>query len=378
MKIAYVYDAVYPYQIGGVEKRIFEISKRLASKGHDVHIFGLKTWDGNSSFRRHGIWYHGIGQTRSLYHKGRRSVSEAVYFGCTVLNPLLREHFDIIDCQNFPYFSCFSSVIASRINHIPLVITWHEVWGDYWYEYLGKQGFFGKMIEKYTAGLSDNLIAVSELTRSDLVGLNPRAHITLISNGVDIRQIDATQTLEDISDIIFIGRLIREKRPDLLIRALILIKKEIPDIKCLIVGNGPEKEELIRQCRKYHLEKNIRFMGFLQDHNELISLMKGSKVFASPSVREGFGMAAAEALACGLPVVTCNAPENAVKDLIDVKTGIISNMTDEAFADAILEAFRRRESMTLDCKTIARRFDWEIIVQEIEEYYGSVALYSSR
>ena len=140
----------------------------------------------------------------------------------------------------------------------------------------------------------------------------------------------------------------------------------------------PEKGVLLKLVQQCDIDNNIRFLGVVPDSDELISLMKSSKVFASPSIREGFGMAAAEALACGLPVVTCNAPENAVKDLIDDKTGIISNGTAEAFADSILEALRRRDLMTWDCKNSARRYDWEKIVQEIEEYYGRVVLYPSR
>ena len=69
MKIAYVYDAVYPYQIGGVEKRIFELSKRLAARGHEIHLYGLKTWDGDSTFFRDGVRYHGVGETRSFYKR---------------------------------------------------------------------------------------------------------------------------------------------------------------------------------------------------------------------------------------------------------------------------------------------------------------------
>ena len=56
----------------------------------------------------------------------------------------MKERFDIIDCQQFPYFSCFSAKFLSTLKKIPLMITWHEVWGDYWYEYLGWKGFVGK------------------------------------------------------------------------------------------------------------------------------------------------------------------------------------------------------------------------------------------
>ena len=115
MKIAFVYDAVYPYRIGGVEKRIFELSRRLAQRGHELHIFALKEWLGNASFIQDGVYYHGLGHPGSFYTHGRRSIREAFYFGWKVFKPLLKERFDIIDCQNFPYFSrLFFSI---RITH---------------------------------------------------------------------------------------------------------------------------------------------------------------------------------------------------------------------------------------------------------------------
>ncbi|MFA7073527.1 MAG: hypothetical protein WC138_13610, partial [Methanoculleus sp.] len=46
LKIAYVYDAVYPWVKGGVEKRIHEVSVRLAERGHEVHVYGMRCWDG--------------------------------------------------------------------------------------------------------------------------------------------------------------------------------------------------------------------------------------------------------------------------------------------------------------------------------------------
>ena len=46
MKIAFVYDVIYPYVKGGVEKRVWELATRLSRRGHDVHLFGMKFWDG--------------------------------------------------------------------------------------------------------------------------------------------------------------------------------------------------------------------------------------------------------------------------------------------------------------------------------------------
>jgi L-malate glycosyltransferase len=373
MKIAYVYDAVFPYRIGGVEKRIFEISRRLAAKGHEVHVFGLKEWDGKSTFYSNGVCYHGVGLSKSFYINGRRSCGEALYFGLKILNPLKMERFDIIDCQNFPYFSCISSAIASQIKGSPLVITWHEVWGDYWYNYLGGYGFTGKIIEKLTTRLSNNMVAVSNLTKNDLSSIAKNLNITVIPNGVDVQKINSIQGSASLSDILFSGRLTRDKKVDLLIRAVGSMRKEFPDIRVIIAGDGSEKDRLQKLTRQCDLDNNIIFLGFTHDDDKLISLMKSSRIFASPSMREGFGMAAIEALTCGLPVVTINSSKNAVKDLISDKTGIISDANPESFAEALLECLKRRDIMTGHCKNIAENYDWNKIVQEIEQYYGGIS-----
>ncbi|RLG32158.1 hypothetical protein DRN98_05680 [Methanosarcinales archaeon] len=141
MKLAYIYDAVYPWIKGGAEKRIYEISKRLAERGHEVHWYGLKWWDGENDIVQEGVYLHGIGRWDNLYVNGRRSIKEGLYFGIKTLTRL-KGDFDIIDCQEAPYFPCFSAKVHSLLNKSKLVITWHEVWGDYWYEYLGRKGFF--------------------------------------------------------------------------------------------------------------------------------------------------------------------------------------------------------------------------------------------
>ncbi len=372
MKIAYVYDAVYPFTIGGVEKRIAVLSERLTARGHEVHVFGLKSWEGDSCFTRNGVYYHGVGHPKLLYKSGRRSIGEAIFFGLKVLIPLYRQRFDIIDCQNFPYFNCFSAFFVSLIRKTPLVITWHEVWDEYWDEYLGLFGIFGRAIENITALLSCNLVAVSGMTANDLRPLIHRLPVTILPNGIDFQRIDEIRVSDIFSDIIFVGRLIPEKKVDVLIKAIYLIKIEVPDIFCVIVGNGPQMEELQKHICHHHLENNVCCMGFIKNHDEVIALMKSSKVFVSPSVREGFGIAALEAMACGLPVVTSNTSKNAVRELVTDKTGIICDLSPEAFAEAVLFCLERKDSMVEECKTRSLLYDWEKIIADVEGYYLGV------
>src|SRR5690348_18451910 len=101
-KIAFVYDAIYPYVKGGGERRYYELAKRLAAKGYDVHLYGMKFWEGPNVMREGGLTLHGLCHARPLYTKsGRRSITQAVWFGLASLK-LLGARFDVIDCCGFP------------------------------------------------------------------------------------------------------------------------------------------------------------------------------------------------------------------------------------------------------------------------------------
>lgn len=378
MKIAYVYDVIYPYVKGGAEKRIWEISKRLARRGHEVHIFGMKFWDGvveEDVIRKEGVFMHGICDPQDLYvAEGRRSIKEAMYFAQKLISPLLKGDYDVIDCQAFPYFPCFSAKLCSMLKRTPLIITWHEVWDDYWYVYLGRKGLFGKLVERLVSRLTGNIIAVSARTKRDLERIGVKSEIIEIPNGIAIEKIAQIAVSANESDIIFAGRLIRDKNVDVLIKAVGLVKKEIPEVKCTIIGGGPEQSGLEVLAAELGLKENIEFTGFLDESEVLISRMKSSKVFVLPSTREGFGIVALEANACGLPVITVNHDMNAVCDLILTDNGFRCELSAADIAEKILEGFDRREAMRVHCIERANGYDWAIIVDTIENFYAKVVV----
>ncbi len=116
MKIAFVYDAVYPWVKGGAEMRIHELGKRLSARGHEVHIFGVKWWEGEDTIEYEGMTLHGVCKARNLYVNGRRSISEAIIFAAKLFPALRKEKFDLIDVSVFPYFSCFTVKAVSVLK----------------------------------------------------------------------------------------------------------------------------------------------------------------------------------------------------------------------------------------------------------------------
>lgn len=373
MKIALINDTIYPYSKGGAEKRVWEISKRLAQRGHEIHLFGMRYWEGDTVFVKDGVYLHGVCDVQELYTTGgRRSIWEAIYFAYKLARPLLKENFDIIDCSNFPYFPCFPAKLHSLGRKSTLIITWHEVWDNYWYEYLGWEGIFGKWIERVVARLSKSMIAVSESTRTRLVSIGARGNIEVVPNGVAFAEIASVSPADDHPDIIFAGRLIKDKNVDVLIRAVGLTARDNPHISCLIIGDGPEKGSLERLAYDLGVEGNVHFSGFLQSSEEVFSHMKSSKVFVLPSTREGFGIVVLEANACGLPVITFNHPQNAARDLItDGKNGFVCELNEQDMANKIMMALERITDMSPACLDCGKQYDWDRVVDIIEDTYKS-------
>ena len=165
-KIAIVSDAIYPYNKGGKEKRIFEISTRLANAGNEVHIFTMKWWKEKTNHKiENNVNLHAISPLYPLYSGKRRSIKQATYFALSCFR-LLREKFDIIEADHMPHLVLFSLKIVTLLKRKKLYATWNEVWGkSYWVEYLGHLGAIAYIIEWISARLPDKIIAVSEHTK---------------------------------------------------------------------------------------------------------------------------------------------------------------------------------------------------------------------
>jgi len=373
MRIAFLYDCIYPYVIGGVERRTWEMGRRLATRGHEVHLLGMKFWDGPRVIGRDGVRIHGVSPAAPLYTGGRRAILPAARYALSLLPHLFSGEFDLIDAQQFPYLHCFSAAFAGAAKRVPMVITWHEVWGSHWREYLGPvEGRLGEMVERAVARLPAPRAAVSRTTADQLRALGVREPVEVIPNGIDIRGIAAIPPAPVHWDLLSAGRLIPEKRIDLLIDAIPALLDGFPSLTVLILGEGPVRPGLEQQASRLGIGDHVSFAGFLADPVAVTGLMKSSGVYVSPSIREGFGMAALEAMACGVPVVTVDHPRNAVRERITPGTGRIARPDPEDLAEKIRECLEDPGRFRDECSTLAARYDWDLIVPQAERFYERV------
>jgi glycosyltransferase involved in cell wall biosynthesis len=369
VRIAFVYDAVWPWKTGGIQRRVWELGRRLAD-GHDVHWFGLHCWDGPAVIEREGVTIHGVDPARDLYVDGRRSIPEALSFAIGLVRPLRRESFDVIDCQEFPYFPVFASELGALGNGAKLCLTWHEVWDDYWFDYLGWKGVVGRTVERLCSYPPDVHVAVSRRTRRDVRELGVDA-VELLPNGITMAEIEVAPPADRTVDVLFVGRFIAEKNAALLVRTIDELRRSDPEIECLLVGEGPERESVERRIDRRGLRGHVDVVPFRESHEEVLGLMKAADVVASPSRREGFGLTALESLACGTPVVTIAHSGNAVQELVDDgATGVVCEPTVEGLCRGLRRA---RETMGGSaCVAAAREYEWDHVAERAETVYREV------
>lgn len=368
LQIALVSDAVLPFHKGGKETRIDHLARALVSLGHDVHIFTMKWWDEPAKTKQiNGITYHAISRLYPLYHGKRRSFKEGILFGLACLK-MLRHNWDILEADHMPYFPLFSLKFVNLFKRKPFYATWHEAVGlSAWRDYIGyPAGTIAYVLEHLAVRMPDHIIPVSERTRDLLRSeLGYKGLLTLVPNGIDYPTIAAAKVGSEKTDVVFAGRLVRHKRVDLMLDAVAILKNSRPNIRVAIVGGGPELERLKAQVAHLKLEKNVVITGRLEHSSDVYSYMKASKVFVSPSTREGFGITILEAYACGLRPVTVRHRDNAAQYLVRENAGAVTDLNAEALAAGIESQLKVRGKLNID----GAQFDWSRSVDALKEAY---------
>jgi len=333
VRVAFVYDLIYPYSKGGVERRVFDLSRGLANRGHDVHVFGTKQWAGPGKVVSEGVTLHGSRSLVPLHRRsGTRSVLHALLFAIWLPFQLWRTRPEVVDVQSMSPLSCVVTLAVCRLSNTPVVVTWHEVWGRYWHSYLGRWGFLGRAVEVLIARMGKNHVAVSRLTARRVVSLGAQP-MAVVPNGVDTKRVDSVPFVGYDRDVIYVGRMASHKKVSTLIEAMWILKGRGHAPSLSLVGDGPEAEALVAIASGLD---NVEFLGQVESEEGVWSLMKGSRVFVMPSEREGFGLAVLEALACGVPVVVAQHADNASAELVEKgANGLLIDPTPIAMADAI-------------------------------------------
>lgn len=256
------------------------------------------------------------------------------------------------------------SLRLKRKYNIPIVAIEH--WSKMGYHPIPKEVI---RTAKHVYPQTNQLLTVSSALQKNIykqVGTDSIVMPNMVSRNYFYKPKSNKNT---ITRIVTIGRLVPEKKIDMLVEALARIKHPF---ELNIIGNGPYKEQL-RQCiQKNHMQQNIQLLGF-KTQDEIVSILQASDIFVLPSLSETFGVAYVEALACGLPIIAtdCGGP----KDIVTPQNGLLIPINDlTALVDSINYIIENISKY--DCKAIAEdclaRFSPEVIATRLTTIFEEV------
>jgi glycosyltransferase involved in cell wall biosynthesis len=378
VRILILYDTVYPDFIGGVEHRNYELAEALARRGHEVTLGGLCAGSRNVAPNLRVECFGPIGK---LYNaRGQRSSRQALRFAGIVTRLDVRPY-DIVETANIPYLHLPILALKCLFRRKPLVVAWHAHWGSYWRDYIGTRlwpVYF--LIEWLAAQFGSGVMAVSTMTAGRVAAQRLRGGVAVLPNGIPLARIQAAIPLDAQAGveskagppIFFAGRLTRERRLDLLLRAVKELGPAPGEVLLAIAGKGPALDGLRSLAAELGIAGNVIFHGLLTS-DRLFREMARSKVAVQPSSQDSFGLFPLEAMATGLPVVYCKAPDSALPELVrDDREGFGVEPDPEAIAAALRRLLTDGglwQRLHAGALARAQEYDWDHIVLRAEELY---------
>ena len=383
MKILYISE-IYPDVNrglgvwGGGEKRVYEISRRIAENGHDVSILTCRFPNQPVEETIDNIKVYRIGLSRDPKTGGVLETFFPIFdyvLKTAIMAVRLNPH--IIHCNT--YFPVYSGVMSSQIRDIPLVSTFHDLYGlKGWIDSQRSVawGFLGHLATITAAKLPHSqIISVSPQCKQKLVAIGvPEEKITVIPNGVDLELFNSTCVEKKDNQVLYVGRLVNFKHVDWLIFAIAEVLKEIPDVRLKIVGDGPERSNLENLVRKLGLQNCVTFTGITATYDAVVRHYKESSIFVLPSTVEGEAIVLKEAMAAFLPVIAINVEGSGVLSLVhDGGNGFLlepgqPSLIAKKFVQ-LLQDEKLRKKMGMAGRKFVERYDWNVIAKRLLRIY---------
>lgn len=377
MNIGIVYDVLYPFHMGGAERRFYEIARRLALRGHKVTMLGMKQWVGPERLVRDGVQYVGVSEAVAPFRPtGGRSLREPLIFARGLRRHLARERYDLLDCGEMPYLAaCTALEIVPLTTRV--VITWHEARGwRGWWQYQGLLGLVAAVWERRLACRARFNVAISDFTADRCRRILRMSRPTVVGCGVTVPSTPPLPLAHRPFQLLHVGRLVPHKQVEWSLRVAARWTTPHPEYRLVIIGTGPNESVLRALARRLGISDRVRFAGAV-DEATLQQEYARSRVLLFPSRQEGFGMVALEAMAAGTPVIGLDAPSSAVPHLIrSGENGFLVRSEAEMFdrLQQILEDVALGERLSAGAYRTATVHDWDrAIVPAAERFYRQVA-----
>jgi len=371
MNIAIVCYPTY----GGSGVLATELGKALADKGHNIHFITYQQPVRLSGFHTN-LFYHEVRvPTYPLFDYPPYETALASTMVDVVNNnniDLLHVHYAIPHAAA-AYMA--KQILAKQKKKLPVITTLHGT--DI--TLVGRDKTYSPVVT-FSMEESDVLTAVSNnLKEETYKNFTINKEIEVIHNFVDVKRfnkkpVDAFKKLispEGEKIIVHASNFRKVKRVDDVVKTFLLIQKEIP-CKLLLIGDGPERpeiESMTRDCKAY---EQVKFLGKQEQMEDILPI---ADLFLLTSEYESFGLAALEAMAASVPVISTNA--GGLPEInIDGYCGYMSEVGDvEDMSKNALKILKDAQTLTrfkANALAQARKFDIENIVPMYEELYMRV------
>jgi glycosyltransferase involved in cell wall biosynthesis len=382
MNIAIVYDCLFPNTVGGAELWYRNLAERL-DRNHDVTYLTRRQWGEEGP----GTPFHtlSVSPRSELYARsGRRRIWPPIRFGIGVFLHLIRHgrRYDAVHSASFPYFSLLAAWLALRLTRSRgrLIVDWHEVWGrEYWRSYLGPiAGPIGFLVERLCLRLPDRSFTFSRLAEGRLARYEHRAPVTRLTGEYADTGIERELASSPPSPphLVAGGRHAPEKRIPSIPAALAAARRQVPDLCCTILGDGPDFERTRAKVRELGLAEVVEMPGRV-DHETVLSTIASATCLLHPSEREGYGLIVVEAVSAGTPAILVRGDENAATELIEegVNGFVTATADPDSIADAIVSAVEGGSALRASTIDWYRRHCEELSIESslarVEASYAS-------
>lgn len=364
----------YP-TFGGSGVLATELGKALANKGHEVHFISYNQ-PARLDFFSENVFYHEVNIAK--YPLFEYAPYETALAG-KMVDIVQSAHLDVLHVHYaIPHASAAllaKQILAQKGIHIPVVTTLHGT--DI--TLVGREVTYEHVVS-WSINQSDAVTAVSnKLKEETLQHFEINRPIDVIPNFIDFNRFNKKprehfkQMIAPNGEkiIIHTSNFRKVKRVEDVVAIFSRIIKEIP-AKLLLIGDGPERSHIEKVCREHNTCDWVTFLGKQEAIEEILSI---GDLFILPSESESFGLAALEAMACEVPVISTNAggiPEVNVHGV----TGFLSDVGDvDSMAQLAITLLKDPDMLKTFRKNAllqAHNFDLKSILLQYEAVYERV------
>jgi len=386
MRIAFFsWESTHSIHIGGIAVHVTELACALQRKGHEVHIYTRMGQDDHSRYEQiHGVHYH-----RCAYGSHPDFLEEINNMCRSFVDEFFKTEnhvgaFDIVHAHDWLTANAMAWIKESSGRKS--IFTLHSTeYGRCGNNFFGGKSEQVRHIEWYGSYCADHVVTVSKALKNEAMWIYslPDCKVDVIYNGINPNSFDGWVDPGSIKEmygigpmdptILFAGRMVYQKGPDILLGAIPNILKYYPNAKFVFAGDGEMRWSVENQANQMGIGHATRFLGQTRGWR-LHDLFKACDIVCVPSRNEPFGIVILEAWSAGKPVVaTSNGGPNEI--IWDEVNGlkVYDNPDSISYGLGTLCAdFDRAKWMGANGRTTAEEiFSWDIIANEALTVYNS-------